>query len=192
MFQADVFEHADTGDAIKCAFDIPIILQADLDLIFEARCLDTLSGQIILVLRERHAKASCTVFLRCADDKCPPATADIQQSLPRFDLDFCQDMIDFFQLRGGQVFVTVFEIGAGIHHVRVQPFCIKLIRYVIVVLNGLFVDFLGVREALRQSRQAPCWLQGFMGEVMRQINDIGQPALDVDFSFHISRAQIRE
>jgi len=65
----------------------------------------------------------------------PPSAADIQESLPRLDVQFAKDVIELVQLRLVERFVLNAEIGAGVNHPRVQKLPVKLVRHVVVKLQ---------------------------------------------------------
>ena len=55
----------------------------------------------------------------------PSKTADIEQSLPGREPQFATDVVEFLQLRRGQVFIAVPVVGAGVHHPVVKKALIE-------------------------------------------------------------------
>lgn len=87
----------------------------------------TRGGEVELVLRERHAHTLRAELLRRAQDERAPAAADIEQALPRLQLDLGEDVVDLLDLRGGEILVAVLEVRARVHHVLVEPQLVELV-----------------------------------------------------------------
>ncbi len=77
------------------------------------------------------------------DQRTPPA-ADIQQTLFWPNLNLVENAGNFLKLGSAEVFVAIFEVGACIDHVLVEPQLIKFVRDIIVMFNGFLVGCFGV------------------------------------------------
>jgi hypothetical protein len=64
----------------------------------------------------------------------PPAAADVEQALARFQPQLAADHVELVPLRPGDVVVPVgLKIGAGIDHLRVQKEPVEVVRHVVVI-----------------------------------------------------------
>jgi hypothetical protein len=52
---------------------------------------------------------------------CAPAAADIEQALPRLQLDLGENVVDFLDLRGGEIFIAILEVRTRVNHILVEP-----------------------------------------------------------------------
>ena len=192
VLAADVLEHADARDAVELAFDVAIILQTDLDLVFEAGVLHALRREIELVLRQRDAHAPRAELLRRAHHERAPAAADVEQALAGLQLDLGEDVVDLLDLRGGEIFVAVLEVRARVDHVLVEPQLVELVRDIVVVLDGLLVRRLRVIEVASHARELARARHGASRERVADVDDVRQLAFDVDLALHVRLAEIVE
>src|SRR5439155_237142 len=75
----------------------------------------------------------------------------VQEPLARLEQELVEDVIELLFLSELQGIGLAAEIGAGIHHVPVQPQRIKRVRDVVVVLNGVAIAFAAVAPNAPQS-----------------------------------------
>src|SRR5215469_11105871 len=99
--------------------------------------LDTLVGEIGLLLAQRDANCMDPVIAGSMQDQAAPPTADIQQALARPQPKFAADVIQLLLLRSIEGILSRVEICAGIHHAAVQPKLVKLVRNVVVKADSL-------------------------------------------------------
>ena len=196
VVHAHVLEHADAGDALELAVDVAVVLQADFDLVLQAGLGHALARELELPLRQRHADAARAELLGGANHQRAPAAADVEQGLARPHVDLGQDVVDLLLLGGGEVLVAVFEIGAGIHHRRIEEHLVELVRDVVVIANRLGVLFLRVRRdqpqgGARHARGARRLAGGF-GQCAAHLDHVGRAAFDLDCAFDIGLAQAAE
>src|SRR5713101_48741 len=153
MAQADVLEHADARDLVEDALarNIAIVLQAHLAAALEPLLPDPLRCEFVLIPAERDARRPGAVFLGRAQNQCAPAAADVQEPLARLEQELVEDVIELLFLSELQGIGLAAEIGAGIHHVPVQPQRIERVRDVVVVLNGVAIAFAAVAPNAPQS-----------------------------------------
>ncbi|MNK35689.1 hypothetical protein D3C87_542200 [compost metagenome] len=193
VLAAHVLEHADAGDAVELARHVAVVLQADLDAVLQAGGLHALGREVELVLRQRDAHAARAELLRRADHQRAPAAADVEQRLPGLEFDLGEDVVDFLQLRGGQVFVAVLEVGARIDHVRIEPELVERVRHVVVVLDGFLVRRLGVREVAGHALQRAAGLvERGLRQAVGDVDHVAELAFDVDLALDVGLAQVVE
>jgi hypothetical protein len=138
-FDANMFKHADTGDPVEAAGEVAIIHQADFHPVLQACQAYPPCGFGILLLGQGDAQAFDIELTRRADEQRTPAAADVQQGMTVLQFHLGEDMVDFLDLRRCQCFIPLREIGAGVHHFRVQPLCVKMVGHIVVVLDGLAI-----------------------------------------------------
>lgn len=192
VLAADVLEHPDARDAVELAFDLAIILQTNLDPVFEPRGLHAGGREVELVLRQRHAETRRAELLCGAQHERAPAAADVEQALAGLQLDLRQDVVDLLDLRGGEILVAVLEVRARVHHVLVEPQLVELVRDVVVVLDRLLVGALRVIEVALHAGELACAGHGAARERVADVDDVRQLAFDVDLALHVRLAEIVE
>ncbi len=186
-----MLEHADAGDAVEGAGGVAVILQADLDAVGQARLPDAFRRQVELVLRQRDADAARAELLRRTDHQRAPAAADVEQGLSGLQPDLGQDVVDLLALGRGKVFIAMLEVGAGVHHARVQPEPVELVGYVVVILDRGLVRCLGVGEMLGHACQCAAGLRaGGSREAVSHGDDIAELAVQVDLLLDIGLAEV--
>ncbi len=192
VLAADVLEHPDARDAVELAFDLAVILQTNLDPVFQPRGLYTRGRQVELVLRQRHAETRRAELLRGAQHERTPAAADVEQALAGLELDLRQDVVDLLDLRGGEILVAVLEVRTRVHHVLVEPQLVERVRDVVVVLDRLLVGALRMIEVAFHARELARARHGAAGERVADVDDVRQLAFDVDLALHVRLAEIVE
>lgn len=189
----DVLEHADAGDAVELAGQVAVVLDADLDLVLQAGGAHALGGEVVLVLRQGHAQAARAVLLRGAQHQRAPAAADVEQRLPRLQADLGEDVVDLLHLRFVEGLVAIFEVGAGVDHVLVQPQLVEVVGDVVVVLDRFLVALLGVGEVAHHAGQRAAAGGGGRGsQAVADVDDVGQLAVQVDLPLDIGFAEVVE
>src|SRR5882672_2128848 len=93
----------------------------------------------MLVPAEGHPGRASTVLLCGPQDQRAPAAADVEEALARLDHELVEDMIELLLLGELERIVLAPEIGAGVHHVPVEPKGIEVVRDVVVVVDGVTV-----------------------------------------------------
>src|SRR5579863_7295455 len=71
---------------------------------------------------------------RVPNQRTPPA-ADIQETIARLQRQLAADMVELRGLRPIQRCAGLIEVGAGIHHLRVQEKFVELVGAVVVETN---------------------------------------------------------
>lgn len=151
VFAADMLEHTYARDSVELSLHIPVILQADFDAVLKSGFFDPLSRQGVLLLGQRDTHAPGTELVGRAQHQSSPAAANIQQRIIGLNLDLGKYVIDFLELSGIEILIAVLEVGAGIHHVLVQPQLIEIIGNIVVELDGLEVFLLGMGKELGEA-----------------------------------------
>lgn len=188
----DVLEHPDARDAVELAVDLAVVLQPDLDPVFQPGGLHARGCQVELVLRQRDAEALRAELLRGAQHERAPAAADVEQALAGLKPDLGEDVVDLLDLRGGEILVAVLEVRARVHHVLVEPQLVELVRDVVVILDCLLVGALRVIEVALHARQLARARHRAARERVADVDDVRQLALDVDLALHVRLAEIVE
>ena len=100
-------------------------------------------------------------------------------------------MIELLLLRGVQVFLAGFEIGAGINHVAVEPEPVEIIGYVIVITHRSGIAACRMTVSAQQSCQKTKWWRSAdpLGERNPYLKDLLKPTVDIDFAFYISAGE---
>jgi hypothetical protein len=157
VLHAHVLEHADAGDAVELAAHVAVVLQADLDRSCSPACATRSRASSNWfsdsVTPTQRAPNCCAARITSAPQPQPMSS----RRLARLQADLAQDVVDLLELGGGQVFVAVLEIGAGIHHGRVEEGAVELVGDVVVVADRLGVLLARVRRdcAARWRANAP-------------------------------------
>lgn len=76
--KTDMFEHADAGDPVELSGYIPVILDADIDFVFQTFFPDALACQFILVFGKSDTDDTGTEFFRRPDGERSPTATDVQ------------------------------------------------------------------------------------------------------------------
>src|SRR5882762_8791873 len=192
MAQAHVLEHADARDLVEDALarNIAVVLQAHLAAALEPLLPDPLRGEFVLVPAERDARRPGAEFLGRAQNQRAPAAADVQKPLPGLEQKLVEDVIEFLFLGELQGIALAPEIGAGIHHVPIQPQRIEVVRDVVVVLNGVAIALAVVAPNTPQSC-APAG-SGASREAFRHPEHLQDRPFDSQGAFHVGLAELHQ
>ncbi len=77
-----MLEHAHRRNAIEGPVaHVSVVLQADLDLFLQPRCLYPLASRSCLLLAQSYSNYVCAVPPRCVDGKTAPSATDIEDPL---------------------------------------------------------------------------------------------------------------
>jgi hypothetical protein len=76
-------------------------------------------------------------------DERAPAAADVEQGFSRLEPQLAADHVELVSLRGGEIVVPVFKIGAGVNHLRIEKEFVKAVRDVVVIVDVGLVGRLG-------------------------------------------------
>ena len=118
-----MLEHADARDLVVEALAgmVAIILQQHAAPVLQPRRADALRRQPELVFRERDAGRIDAVLLGGPHDERAPAAADVEEALARREPQLGADVVELGELRLLERVFLAAEIGAGIHHARIEP-----------------------------------------------------------------------
>ena len=96
-----------------------------------------------LLFRQRHAMGAYPIVLSGMADQSAPAAADVEQGFSRQEPPICGRSYRACRPAPSQVVVPVFEIGAGVDHLRIEEFGQKTGGEVVVIMDVLLVARLG-------------------------------------------------
>jgi hypothetical protein len=118
ILQTHMLEHSDAGDLVvdRLGREVAVIPQFDAHSVRETRLIDALLRHQQLLRTQGHAMRPHSVMLCGMNDQCPPAATDVEEILVGPQAQLAANMIQFGLLRGIQIDIRRFEIGAGIHH----------------------------------------------------------------------------
>src|SRR5712692_6002076 len=192
MAQAHMLEHADARDLVEDALarNIAIVLQAHLAAALEPLFPDPPRGEFMLIPAERDAGRPGTVFLGRAQDERAPAAADVQKPLARPEHELVEDVIELLFLSELQGIALAAEIGAGIHHVPVQPQRIEVVRNVVVVLNGVAIALAAVAPDTPQAF-APAG-SGASSQAFGHPKHLQDRPFDPQVTFHVGLTELHQ
>lgn len=142
---AHVFGHADGGDGVVGPVgDVAVVLHPDLDPVGEALPGDALAGVRRLFLREGHADHAHAELAGRVDRHRTPAAADVEESLPRRQLQLAADEFELVALGVLQRAVRGLPVGARVDHGGAEDEFVEVVADVVVVADGAFVGASGV------------------------------------------------
>ena len=120
---ADVFAHPDGGNAVKTlgGRQVTVVQQPDLHPALQALLFDQTLHMGVLVARERDAQSLHTVVFGSPQQQAAPACADVEEALPRLELQLAADVFELRLLGLGQRHGWILVVGARIHPPTVQP-----------------------------------------------------------------------
>src|SRR6266480_3792770 len=72
-------------------------------------------------------------------DQPAPATSDIEQAFSRFEAKLAADVIELLSLRTVQVVIRRVEIRAGVHHRRIEPQLVEVVRNIVMKADGALI-----------------------------------------------------
>src|SRR5207237_10738991 len=101
--------------------------------------LDPLACRLCLLRTEGDTVCPHTIVLRGIDEQPAPATADIQQTLPRSQAQLATKVLHLVFLCRLQVVIRRSEVGAGVNHARIQPERKKIVGAVVVIVGSLAI-----------------------------------------------------
>src|SRR5438045_8357339 len=67
--------------------------------------------------------------------QCAPSAADIEQTLPRCEPQLGANVTQLLLLRDVEIVIGIFEIGARIQHLAIEPNCKEFVAEIIVMGN---------------------------------------------------------
>ncbi|KAF1858522.1 hypothetical protein Lal_00015039 [Lupinus albus] len=189
VVHAHVLEHADARDPVELAGDVAVVLQPDLDAVLQAGLRHALARQFVLALGQRDTHAARAEFAGRADHERAPAAADVEQRLARLHADLGEDVVDLLLLGRREVFVAVLEIGARVHHGRVEEQAVELVGDVVVVADGFRILLARVRRDEAQGRAGDAArarrLAGGFREGGPHLDHVGGAPFDLERAFDI-------
>src|SRR5258706_9481313 len=141
-----MLEHTNTHKFIIALHfgDIPIITYLYAAALRQSSLTNMLLCQLSLWLAEGDAVRFYSIVLCSIDDQSAPATTDIQQALSRTQAQLATNVVQLTLLCRVQGIVGRGKVRTGVDHASIQPQCIKIIRTVIVIGDGLPITLFGV------------------------------------------------
>ena len=130
---ADGFDHFDGDDFIEGALDVAVVLDADLELVFEAGVLDALAGVCGLCFGDGDAGDLTAVVCGGVAAEAAPATADFEDVVVGSELEFLTEGVVFCGLGIFDSGVGVFEFGAGVGHRFIEPEGVEFVSEIVVL-----------------------------------------------------------
>src|SRR5262249_61488223 len=91
------------------------------------------------------------------NNKAPPAAAYIKQAFAGAQSELAAQVIEFALLSRVEFIVGSFEIGAGIDHPLIEPECIKVVRYIVMIGYRLAIAFDRVKFSPQVGRLSAIW-----------------------------------
>src|SRR6266480_1024167 len=170
--------------------DVGIVLQAHLAAALEPLLPNPPRGEFVLVPAEGDARRPGSVFLGRAQHERTPAAADVEKPLARLEHELVEDVIELLFLGELQGIGLAAEIGAGIHHVPIQPQRVEVVRNVVVVLDGFAIALAAVAPNTPQSF-APVG-SGASSEAFGDAEHLQDRPFDSQVTFHVGLAELHE
>src|SRR5215831_15087642 len=118
---ADRLDHLDRRDPVILVTLVAVILQPDLDLVRKARFVNALLRKIALLPADRQSDDVRSKGLRNKFGKAAPPATDLQQLLPRPQVDCLREPAIFVVLRRGEISRVILEQRRGIGHAGIEP-----------------------------------------------------------------------
>ena len=128
---ADRLDHLDARDRVEPFVDLAIILQANLDSVGQAHGCDPFVRPRLLLGGQGQSDNARTAPRRL-DRQAPPTATDLEQAVPRPQLQPVEQKRDLRSLRSVQTLPRKIESRRRIGHARVKPGGIKVIAEVIM------------------------------------------------------------
>lgn len=136
---ADVLEHPNRGYGIELTGDIAVILDLDGNSIAQPFLADPELRLGRLFRAQSHADGLDAVVLRGVAHQRPPAAPNVEEALPPLELQLAADQIELALLGIGQRLLRIEEVGARVHHFRVEKQFEEIVAGVVVMADGLAV-----------------------------------------------------
>src|SRR6266571_6412781 len=192
MAQAHMLEHPDARDLVEDALarNVAIVLQAHLAAALEPLLPNPPRGEFVLVPAEGDARGPGSVFLGRAQHERTPAAADVEKPLARLEHELVEDVIELLLLSELQRIGLAAEIGAGIHHVPVQPQRVEVVRDVVVVLNGFAIALAAVAPDTPQPFVSAG--SGASSEAFGHAEHLQNRPFDPQGAFHVGLAELHQ
>ncbi len=137
-----MLEHAHAHDLVeRFVAEVTVVFQFDSDPTIKSSVSDFFVGVGFLIFAERHAQHFYSVFQRGVPRQPSPSAADVEQSFAGLQSQFAADVFHLAFLRDVQFFRAGRKISARILQVAVEPQRIKIVAYIIMVLDGKQIAF---------------------------------------------------
>ena len=175
---ADGLDHLHRDHRVVAAVDVAVVEQIDLDAIREACGRDPLSGQLLLLGRQRD-RSDRGAARRRTDAQLTPAGADLQHAAAGADLRGVEQAVDLAPLGVGQLRSggrQGVEEGAGVGQRLVEELPEQLIGQIVVlgdVLTSLFA-VVELRTRLADNGDRPEPLKRPGNEVVHRPRELGE------------------
>src|SRR5690606_27654780 len=93
-----VLDHSDGCDGIEPAVQVPVVVLDDADPFRDARVYRPFPRLVCLLATDSHTGRFDSVMARSVDDEAAPATADIEESVSRPQLQLAADEVELAPL----------------------------------------------------------------------------------------------
>jgi len=143
-FIADGFDHFDGYDFVELAFDVAVVLDEDLEFVFQPGVFDALAGILGLLFGDGDAGDFTSVFLGGVAAEASPAAADFEDVVICGESEFFTEGIVFRGLGVFESGLGVFEFRAGVGHRFVEPERVEFVAEIVVLGDVFTACFDGV------------------------------------------------
>src|SRR5215207_7435974 len=135
-----MLEHADRGDLVVAAVEVPIVPELDRNAPFEPLLRHARDGEVELLLRQGHPMRDDPVMLGGIGYETAPSAAYVEKAFARLQPELAADHLEFRILGIVEGRFGPSPIGAGVGHGRAQEERIERVGDVVVELHeGLVV-----------------------------------------------------
>ena len=145
---------------------------------------------------DRHAGCIGAAVARSIHGKRSPAASDIEQTLPRLQLELVADQSDLLVLRRLQILIQIREEGAGIDHPRSEKPVEEIVASIVVVLHDPLILLLRVDRHFGNEpgeEEFEVIADELVGRVISALPDeIPEVAFDFDASVDIVFDHVRD
>jgi len=131
-FVADCFDHFDGDDFIEGALDVAVVLDTDLELVFQAGVLDALAGVGGLCFGDGDTGDLTAIVCGGVAAEAAPAAADFEDVVGGGEFELLAESFVFGSLGFFDSGVGFFEFGAGVGHRFIEPKGVELVSKVVV------------------------------------------------------------
>ena len=132
-----MLEHPDAGDLVveHAIGQVDVVEQLHAHATLEPPRGDLALDVLELVLRQRDAGRVHAVVLRRPEHEPAPAAADVEEGFARREAQLAADVVELARLRVGERVGVAPEVGARVHHPRVEPQPVESVGDVVVMLD---------------------------------------------------------
>ena len=135
--KAEVLKRADHENTVEFTVEFLPGLEVNLFGALAGQARKKLFDVFILVLADRQPDDVDVVLFSRPRQRRPPATADVEDRHPGFEIELAQYEVNLRHLGLFEVVVILFEVRAGVRQSRVEEQAEEIIRQVVVGLDIL-------------------------------------------------------